>query len=76
VEIPLPLKYRFHSTFVCPVAKEIATKANPAMIMPCGHTICQESLQRLTRSNGYGLEPCGNWFELILANSRCLRCVA
>jgi hypothetical protein len=53
VEIPLPPEHRYHSTFVCPVAKELVTRANPATLMPCGHVICQLSLDRLVR-NGYG----------------------
>ena len=42
---------------MCPVAKELVSKANPAMIMPCGHVICQESLAKLTKNNGYAGPP-------------------
>ncbi|BGP16199.1 hypothetical protein JCM10213_007057 [Rhodosporidiobolus nylandii] len=49
VEIPLPLRYRFHSVFACPVSKEQSTAANPPMLLPCGHVIAKESLARLAR---------------------------
>lgn len=49
VEIPLPPQYLFHSIFVCPVSKEQATDANPAVMMPCGHVICKESLDRISK---------------------------
>ncbi|GAA6042961.1 hypothetical protein JCM8097_000023 [Rhodosporidiobolus ruineniae] len=49
VEIPLPLRYRYHSVFACPVSKEQSTGANPPMLLPCGHVIARESLARLAR---------------------------
>ncbi|GAA5920100.1 hypothetical protein JCM6882_004380, partial [Rhodosporidiobolus microsporus] len=49
VEIPLPLRYRYHSVFACPVSKEQGTEANPPMLLPCGHVIARESLARLAR---------------------------
>ncbi|BGP08104.1 hypothetical protein JCM10049v2_003949 [Rhodotorula toruloides] len=49
VEIPLPLSYRFHSIFSCPVSKEQSTPQNPPMLLPCGHVIARESLVRLAR---------------------------
>ncbi|KAI5858789.1 CTLH/CRA C-terminal to lish motif domain-containing protein [Tricharina praecox] len=50
VEIPLPPSYHFHSIFVCPVSKDQTTEENPPMMLPCGHVIALESLQRLARS--------------------------
>ena len=59
VAIPLPPDQRYHSVFVCPVAKEAATAVNPPMVMQCGHVICSETLQRLTKNNGcVGRAPC------------------
>ncbi|GAA5983720.1 hypothetical protein JCM10908_000394 [Rhodotorula pacifica] len=49
VEIPLPLPYRYHSIFACPVSKEQSTAQNPPMLLPCGHVIARESLMRLAR---------------------------
>ncbi|MCJ1309754.1 hypothetical protein MMC25_003415, partial [Agyrium rufum] len=52
VEILLPSSYQFHSIFVCPVSKEQATDDNPPMMMPCGHVVAEESLNRLGKSGG------------------------
>ncbi|GAA6016033.1 hypothetical protein JCM11491_000645 [Sporobolomyces phaffii] len=49
VEIPVPVGYRYHSIFACPVSKEQATELNPPMLLPCGHCIARESLTRLAR---------------------------
>jgi len=49
VEIPLPPSYLFHSIFVCPVSKEQATDTNPPMMMPCGHVVAKESLEKISR---------------------------
>ncbi|EWC43858.1 hypothetical protein DRE_07235 [Drechslerella stenobrocha 248] len=50
VEIPLPDRYKFHSIFVCPVSKEQTTDLNPPMMIPCGHVLAKDSLQKLSRS--------------------------
>ncbi|KAH8914187.1 hypothetical protein BT69DRAFT_1290612 [Atractiella rhizophila] len=49
VAIPLPEMYRFHSIFACPVSKEQSSDVNPPMMLPCGHVIAKESLQRLAK---------------------------
>ena len=49
VEIPLPPSYLFHSIFVCPVSKEQTTDTNPPMMMPCGHVVAKESLEKISR---------------------------
>ncbi|KAL4806887.1 CTLH/CRA C-terminal to lish motif domain-containing protein [Aspergillus unguis] len=58
VEIPLPPSYLFHSIFVCPVSKEQTTDANPPMMMPCGHVIAQESLNRLCKGTRFKCPYC------------------
>ncbi|KAI5837470.1 CTLH/CRA C-terminal to lish motif domain-containing protein [Morchella snyderi] len=50
-EIALPPGYQFHSIFVCPVSKDQTTESNPPMMLPCGHVIAQESLQRLAKGS-------------------------
>lgn len=58
VEIPLPSQYHFHSIFVCPVSKEQTTDANPPMMMPCGHVIAQESLEKLSKGARFKCPYC------------------
>jgi len=52
VEIALSREYRYHSIYVCPVAKEQVSEQNPAMLLPCGHVICQESLAKIVKGTG------------------------
>ncbi|KAL1302760.1 hypothetical protein AAFC00_003108 [Neodothiora populina] len=58
VEIPLPPSYLFHSIFVCPVSKEQATDANPPMMLPCGHVIAKESMEKISRGNKFKCPYC------------------
>ncbi|KAG5518779.1 hypothetical protein PMAC_002750 [Pneumocystis sp. 'macacae'] len=51
VEIPLPSKYQFHSVFTCPISKEQTTELNPPLMIPCGHVISKNSIERLSKDN-------------------------
>lgn len=58
VEIPLPSSYHFHSIFVCPVSKEQTTDLNPPMMIPCGHVIASESLDKLSKGARFKCPYC------------------
>nr|XP_024376959.1 protein RMD5 homolog isoform X2 [Physcomitrium patens] len=51
IEIPLDNSFQFHSVFACPVSREQSTADNPPMLMCCGHVLCKQSIQKLTKSN-------------------------
>jgi len=51
IEIELDKAYQYHSVFACPVSREQSTVENPPMLMRCGHVLCKQSIQKLTKSN-------------------------
>lgn len=50
-EIKLSQELKFHSTFVCPISKEVATVNNPPILLPCGHLIAKNTMDRLLSSS-------------------------
>jgi hypothetical protein len=57
-ETPLPKSMLYHSIFVCPVSRGQTTDANPPVILPCGHVLARESLQKLAKGSRYKCPYC------------------
>eukprot|EP00052_Salpingoeca_macrocollata_P008461 m.67072 g.67072 ORF g.67072 m.67072 type:complete len:388 (-) comp16603_c3_seq1:89-1252(-) len=51
VEIDLSKEQKYHTSFACPVSREVATEANPPMRLLCGHVICRESALKMVKRN-------------------------
>jgi len=49
-ELELGSEFVFHSVFACPVSREQSTSENPPMLLPCGHVLCKQSLQKIAKS--------------------------
>ena len=51
VAIELPKDFIFHSTFCCPVSKELSSPSNPPQLLPCGHVLSKDIIHDLSRGN-------------------------
>lgn len=51
VPVELDREFQFHSIFVCPVSKEQSTDENPPMLMPCGHVLCKQSINKMSKNS-------------------------
>lgn len=54
-ELPFPVDlgkgFQFHSTFICPVSRDLGTVENPPMLLPCGHVLCRQSILKMSKNN-------------------------
>ncbi|KAL0335016.1 UNVERIFIED_CONTAM: protein RMD5 [Sesamum radiatum] len=54
-QLPVPVElgkeFQFHSVFVCPVSREQGSEENPPMLLPCGHVLCKQSINKLSKGN-------------------------
>lgn len=49
VDLELGKEFIFHSTFACPVSREQSTAENPPKMLPCGHVLASQSIQKIAR---------------------------
>ncbi|TYI60567.1 hypothetical protein E1A91_D10G112600v1 [Gossypium mustelinum] len=50
VPVELDKEFQFHSVFVCPVTKEQSTDDNLPMLMSCGHVLCKQSINKMSKN--------------------------
>lgn len=51
VPVELDKEFQFHSIFVCPVSKEPTSEDNPPMMMSCGHVLCRQSINKMSKNH-------------------------
>ncbi|KZO95194.1 hypothetical protein CALVIDRAFT_500452 [Calocera viscosa TUFC12733] len=49
VELPVPVRHRYHTVVCCPVVREPTNEENPPMLLSCGHVISKEAITRLQK---------------------------
>ncbi|KAJ7529324.1 hypothetical protein O6H91_15G044800 [Diphasiastrum complanatum] len=70
VEIQLPNSLQFHSIFSCPVSRDQSTADNPPMLMPCGHVLCRQSIQKLAKGPSQSFKCPYCPLEVYISNCR------
>lgn len=47
VEVDLGARFFFHSSFTCPISRDKSSKDNGPYLLPCGHAICKNCLDKI-----------------------------
>ncbi|CRH03144.1 zinc finger, C3HC4 type, putative [Plasmodium relictum] len=47
IEVDLSGCFFFHSSFTCPISRDISSKDNPPYLLTCGHAICKNCVDKI-----------------------------
>ncbi|EGR30918.1 hypothetical protein IMG5_121220, partial [Ichthyophthirius multifiliis] len=51
IEVEIGQEFKFHSTFVCPVSRDVVGPDQNIILLACGHVISEQSMKKITANS-------------------------